>query len=192
MFAFARLTSLLLALGLGLAAPPAIPPAHAEMDMYLTNPLFEMVQKGDTSELKRQFLGGEFGGPNTSDLDERTLLMAAASHNRVEVLDLLLAEGAVVGLTDKAGNTALSWAARDSSLRAAERLLAVGADPNHQNSQGLTPLMLAVQADDAALVEALLKAGADPGLADHAGQDALLWARDARDPRILGLLENAY
>lgn len=181
----------LIALGLSLGLLVAPGPARAEMQLYLTNPLFAMIQKGDTAELKRQFLGGQYGGPNTADLDGRTLLMAAASLNRVAVIDLLLQQGAVVGLSDDDGNSALCWAARDASLKAAQRLLAAGADPNHQNTQGLTPLILAVRANDADLVEALLDAGADPTLADHAGQDALLWARDARDPRVLRLIEGA-
>ena len=117
---------------------------------------------------------------NTTNL---LALINAVTINRLEVLALLLEEGASANARDDggSGDTALMKAARAGNVEAVKLLLEAGADPNLQNEEGTTALMMAVALDHTEVIALLLDAGADPDVG--AGESVLMIATRATDPR---------
>jgi len=112
--------------------------------------------------------------------DGMTALHAAAGGGRTEIVELLIARGAVVDSKTRIGSyTPLHWAARGAHASVAELLLNAGADPNAATTNsGATPLHLAAAAiDGAPTVATLLRHGADPNAREaSAGQTPLMFA----------------
>lgn len=93
---------------------------------------------------------GELGSWLTHDtpLQARVrALVMAADHERVEVIDALVAAGTPVDATDEEfGRHPLRLAARNGRPASVRRLLAHGADPNLRDRQSRTPLALCREA----------------------------------------------
>jgi hypothetical protein len=87
----------------------------------------------------------------SDDARLRALVMAA-DHQRLDVIDQLIAAGTPVDATDEAfGGHPLRTAAANARPASVRHLLAHGADPNLRDDQGRTPLVLCQQgraADD--------------------------------------------
>ena len=78
--------------------------------------------------------------------DGMTMLMTASERGHVEVVLVLLANGADVKQADAMGYTALTWASQEGHSEVVRLLLARGADVNHGTTDGsITALMLATQ-----------------------------------------------
>ena len=108
-----------------------------------------------------------------ADARVRALVMAA-DHQRLEVIDQLIAAGTPVDATDEAfGGHPLRTAAGNGRPAIVRRLLAHGADPNLSDEQGRTPLVLCRHgraADDRPArdeVEAILAPLTATGLPPH-------------------------
>ncbi len=119
-----------------------------------------------------------------------TLLMAAQS---VPMVRLLLEHGAIPGIRDKKGGTALHHAVTcHEAMEIIPLLLERGADIDATDDMGFTALISAVVNDKPDLVRLLLDQGADPGIRTHEDQSALDWAQDLGIVDIVDLLEAAY
>src|SRR5215475_10587175 len=104
-------------------------------------------------------------------------LVWAASHNDVEMADLLLRAGADAKGANEFGATAIYAAASNAGLPMTQKLIAAGADPNVALVSGETALMQAARRGSADIVQALLSAKADPNAKEkNGGQNALMWA----------------
>lgn len=100
--------------------------------------------------------------PNASAQMNGTPLHSAAHKNAVEIVVLLLKNGARPDTPDGTFNrTALHEAAREGYESVAEALLKAGANINIADSFGETPLLSAVEKNRAEFVEFLIKNGAD-------------------------------
>lgn len=108
-----------------------------------------------------------------------TALMCASRGGELEVVELLLGQGADPGYRTEQGLTALHYALYYPSARrhtpVVERLLAAGADPNAGDADGQRPLHLAIRHAIPSIVEALIAAGADPFITDAAGRTPADW-----------------
>eukprot|EP00730_Choanoeca_flexa_P001857 TRINITY_DN10815_c0_g1_i1.p1 TRINITY_DN10815_c0_g1~~TRINITY_DN10815_c0_g1_i1.p1 ORF type:complete len:579 (+),score=82.62 TRINITY_DN10815_c0_g1_i1:109-1845(+) len=93
--------------------------------------------------------------------DARPSLSAAAANGHLEVVRLLLAQGAECNLADSIGWTALHAACRRGHLDVAQELLQHGAAINQRSNRGLTPLHAAAAEGQDEVVCMLLNAGAD-------------------------------
>ena len=113
-------------------------------------------------------------GIDQANRDE--LLNLASRYGQVEVMKLLLANGASVESKDKLGRTAVLSAVQSRNAEAVSVLLAKGADVKARDAQQGTALQRAASFGDQAMVEALIKAGADVNAADKNGQTPLMWA----------------
>lgn len=122
--------------------------------------------------------------------DGITALHMAAQVGSLEVLLLLLENGAEVDRQDELGRTPLALAAGSGQLAAARYLLARGASTNVSNLSGVTPLMHAVRARHYYLVRELLESGADINAVDVFGTDVLMHAATvpAVDQSVIELL----
>ena len=96
----------------------------------------------------------------------KELLHLATMFNRLDLVVLLLEQGASPNRSDKHGRTPLFYAA---NLRMARTLLAAGADANHQDNLHHTPLHAASRAARLEVVEELVRAKARLNAQDKRG-----------------------
>jgi len=89
-----------------------------------------------------------------------TPLHIAAQSGRTNLMQMLIAAGALVDVQTSAGRTALSLAVESGSLEAVKLLLTAGADPNAGPLN--TPLLVSVFKNNSVLAATLLSAGANP------------------------------
>jgi len=115
---------------------------------------------------------------NATSEDGDTVLRSAAARGQVEVVRLLLANGARSCAPRREGSTPLHeavqpyWAPHHSRELAA-MLLAHGADVNARDGSGATPLHIAANGDAEGAVELLLSHGAEVNARDDHGQTPL-------------------
>ena len=93
-----------------------------------------------------------------------TALIMAATHRNAPVVDVLLAEGALVNTQVGTGRSALFAAVEWADMAIVNTLLLAKANASVYLDNGFTVLMEAAVRGDSAIVEALLKAGADPNV----------------------------
>ena len=171
------------------AALLAAAPARAEVDLSIKRPSLITATMANDAERVRTSLLQKKENPNIADADGRTALMHAAMNGNVEIVRLLLDNGAKATATDSAGSTALHWAAERGQADAVRELLAARVPVDTENKQGATPLMKATVAGSAPCVDLLLAAGADPKRQDYTGRSALDYARDKRQTAIVQRLQ---
>ena len=88
--------------------------------------------------------------------------MTAARTGNIEVVNLLLAQGAGVNRREtRREQTALMWAVEQKHPQVARALIERGADVHARSKGGFTPLLFAAQQGDLDSVQALLAAGVD-------------------------------
>ena len=105
-----------------------------------------------------------------------TLLHVAAANGHLELVRVLLKQGASVDLPNSIGFTALMAAAIGGHLSIVLVLLQHSADPDLQEIEGITALMEAADEGHQGCVKALLRAKANPDLQSIDGRTALQWA----------------
>ena len=118
---------------------------------------------------------GKSANPSLRDLHGWTAVhMAAESNETVEILQLLIDNGATVdGLTNK-GNTALALAVLNNSMKTTKVLLLSKADPNKCGDHLWSPLHIACERSNAKLTELLCSFGTNPNTTNHQGYTPLL------------------
>jgi hypothetical protein len=100
----------------------------------------------------------------------------------VDLVRLLLEQGAPLDARDLAGSTALYTAADNDRLAVVQQLLVKGADPNLPGRSGVTPIAAAAFRDNDQAVALLLGRGADPKVADATGKTPIMYAAAPRPP----------
>uniref|UniRef100_A0A1Y1NC46 RING-type E3 ubiquitin transferase n=1 Tax=Photinus pyralis TaxID=7054 RepID=A0A1Y1NC46_PHOPY len=103
----------------------------------------------------------------------KTSLQVAAHQGHVQVVKLLLRNGAAVNASDSDGDTCLHYAAFGNQSEVLELLIQNRADLNTSNRSGCTALHIAAHKQPARCVQILLAAGADPNGRDLYGDTAL-------------------
>lgn len=134
----------------------------------------------------------EGGNVRFKDENYTTALHHAATSTHPEMVDALVAAGALVDGRDIAGATPLLYAAgRDGAAHAGSvrRLIAAGASLDLPDDRGVTPLMQAVCWENLDMVKLLVEAGADTGARDRSGRTALEMAKANRHQEIIEYLE---
>lgn len=79
------------------------------------NPFCVAISKGDFETVKKMI---QFGENVNKTSNGKTPLMYAARYNRVEIINLLLENGAEVDIKDKGGRTAIDYAKISKALKA--------------------------------------------------------------------------
>jgi ankyrin repeat protein len=120
--------------------------------------LIRAVMLGDVKEVQQLIEGG--ADVNEQEDSEGTVLMMAASRKDIEVVKVLLANGADINAKSKDGRTAL-MAAAYGDAKITKLLLDRGADVRTKTEDGHTALLSAVMAGSADAVKMLLDKGAD-------------------------------
>lgn len=120
---------------------------------------------------------------------ERTPLDYAVKGGKVEVVKLLISEGAEVN-TGAKGIPALIYAVRSGDTEIAEFLLDNGADPNAVSGRGgMTALHMAVVRRNKEMVQLLIENGADVNAKGLGGMTALDVAKIVKNTEMIDLLK---
>ncbi|WP_246266830.1 ankyrin repeat domain-containing protein [Nonomuraea typhae] len=132
--------------------------------------LYQAALKGDLEAVGALLAAG--AGPDEAG-QEGLALCAAASWDRVAVIEALLAAGADVNAKESGGWHALLWAAANGNADAARTLIEAGALVDEPNEDGDTPLTLAARRGALGAVRVLLEGGANPEKYDGDGDSPL-------------------
>lgn len=130
---------------------------------------------------------------NISPSQYNEKLFAAAREGHTELLQLLLAAGAGVNITDKDGNTPLNWAAWNGHINCVRALLAApGIDVNLPDKWGQSPLYCAATRGHDDCVRTLLSArGVEINRRNNAGYSPLKGAELSGHSECARLLRDA-
>ncbi len=131
-------------------------------------------------QVVEEWLQSSDGNVNAQAVDNSTLLMRAALHDRYEVVQLLLRENVAVNQQDQRGVCALMLAAAEGRVTIVSLLVEEGrADIDMRDVDGKTALMRAAIRGRLTTVERLLAAGADPSSTDINGRTAKDHAKES-------------
>jgi len=158
-------------------------------------PLYAACLSGKNLETVR-FLLGEFASVHsrkTRAAGSEVPLFAAVRGGNVEIVGLLLSEGANPNDTSRSGETPLFFAVRGENVEMIRLLLSKGANPNAVSASRTSVLSAAVQERKAKSVAVLLEANADLSIKDRHQKTALFYAENGRrrSPAIATMLRNA-
>ncbi len=114
----------------------------------------------------------------------------AAIDDNVPMIRSLLAKGADINATNKAGRTPLMWAAGLGNTNALKTLIELGAKLEQQDAQGQTALMNAAEAGQVDALGLLIAAKANIEVRNRSGYTPLMYAaKDGRTGTIKLLVE---
>lgn len=139
--------------------------------------IFEAAAAGDVART-RALLASDPSLASAHSADGFSPLGLAAFFGRLEVLDLLLSEGADPNAASRNSmrvtplHSAAAHRGAETALRMVDALLRSGANPNAQQHGGWTPLQQAAAHGQLEMVELLLASGADAAIQSDDGLTA--------------------
>lgn len=145
-------------------------------------------RNGEIAEITQNLVEGQ----NIDQVDSlgQSALIAAVSHNSLDVVKLLLDHKANPNLPDGSGWTPLIYGAYfGGSAELLTELLNHGADINARNDRGVTALFLASATGHEDQVKFLLAHGADSSIASTAGYTPLRIAQLRGQGKVVALLQ---
>jgi ankyrin repeat protein len=110
------------------------------------------------------------------DVPDESPLMLAALRGNMDAVDRLIAQGAEVNATNRAGGTALMTAAIQGHSEVVRLLISKKATVNAKNNKGWTALMYAAWNGHTDVVKTLLAKGAEVNAQNNEGWTALMYA----------------
>ncbi len=167
---------------------------QTERERTMSTNLKNIVEAGDVSGLERALEQGSY-----SSADLGLALHATARAGDVEMLTMLVEDGAPVGSADDSKSSPLHTAIEHEQLNCVRVLVRLGADINARNMAEQTPLHHAVDVvvdaweqiekpPDVENIRLLLELGADRSLTDDEGQTPRDWAIEANLPELIEAL----
>ncbi|KAK6970667.1 ankyrin-1 [Biomphalaria glabrata] len=106
-------------------------------------------------------------------LKEYTALHMAVIHGTLEIIEMLLSNGADINAMDANKFTPLLTAVAVQRPNVVQLLIQKGANVNNASASGRTPLLVGIENTNFVIVQALITAGADPNLSDAQGTTPL-------------------
>ncbi len=146
------------------------------------NTLIEAISKRDVPVVRTILSQNTLSFLDLRDDGGNTALMIACFRRSfddvkgLEIIRLLISNGARVDATNNNGNTPLVLAISTNFREAVFMLVDEGADVNSRNNKGMTSLMYAVDGGFEGLVRFLVERGADLNLQDWRGRTPLMYA----------------
>ena len=156
--------------------------------------LHQAVRANNPQEVQRLLNdGADVNAPEPDEIsvlhDQATVIIIAAGKEYVEVVEILITNGANVNATSIYGTTALGEAASQGNNQIVNLLLDAGAAIDNSQTASKTPLMWAAAFDQPHTVELLLERGANPSLTNEDGLTALDFALEGGHEEVVALLE---
>lgn len=129
-------------------------------DFTPPTPLFAAAFRNDTAQVKQLLATG--ANPNEGRFIGFTPVFFPIINQNLEMLRLMVDQGADVRAVDAAGSTTLMWAAANEAAKPeiVEELLRLGVDPAATNKKGEMALSWALRRGQTPVIAALTKAGA--------------------------------
>ena len=158
------------------------------------SPLVRAVLKNDLETVERLLKQGS--DANTKSSVGYPVLVLAAKHGSVAIINALRDKGADVNARDQDGSTALIEAIGKQHASAVKELLTRKASVNETHLKGLmegmTPLMLAAMLGNISILQMLLDSGADVNARDkQLGATAMKFAQTSNHPEAVRLLQKS-
>lgn len=111
----------------------------------------------------------------------RACIHESVSNDNIDLIALLLQNGANINLKDDEEETPLTVAILNESIDVIDFLLRHGSNPNLKDDEGETPLIRAISCKNIKIIELLLQHGADTGLKNAYGETPLIYAISTLD-----------
>ncbi len=128
--------------------------------ILLGNDLHDAIQKGDVARVKTLISNNKELIHTKSDKGQ-TPLHLAVQNGKLEIVELLLSQGAYINAKDSEGNTPLITSIAFRKTDTAKLLISKGADVRIRNAQDEPPVILALMHGQSELVEPILDSGQD-------------------------------
>jgi len=181
--------------GAGLLVEKAIPLAQSFVDGYLAaeTPLTQAVLDNDVEQVKELIDEGADVNELNDDYESPLLVTSYTDddHLNLEMLKLLLDNGANPSIGDADDWTILHAAASMGDKQAIDLLLKYGADINQQDSSGETPIFdTTYEVDDVKTFQYLIKKGADLSIKNVDGMTVKEVAKENGAKKILKWLDS--
>lgn len=148
---------------------------------------FNLVRNNQLEELK-SLIKQDKSIVNQKNKDGFTLLILASYRGNLEIVEFLLANGALVNDVSEMG-TALMAASVKNKISIAEKLIESGAEINLTNNSQTSPLHLAVQFNNVEMVKLLLNHNADKKKQDGKGKTPFEYAVFSGNESLITLLK---
>jgi ankyrin repeat protein len=160
---------------------------YVSLDLYAQEDIFSLIRKDNVSEIKKA-VKNQPNCINQINHNSFTPLILAAYKGNIEIVELLLFEGAKINYQSEMG-TALTAAVFKGNIDISKLLLEFKADPNGTDLNGITPLMYAVQFKNKDMIKLLLSFDADKSILDKKGKTAFEYALLSKDEDVIKLLK---
>eukprot|EP00057_Strongylocentrotus_purpuratus_P031361 XP_784379.3 PREDICTED: E3 ubiquitin-protein ligase MIB2 isoform X1 [Strongylocentrotus purpuratus] len=172
------------------AAAAEAAPKDGEVTAQSAKEFFMAVMEGDVKRVA-EALEKNKGFVNV-DVKENTPLHLAAYQGHLQIVELLIKNGAKLNAKDDEGDTALANAVLQDNQRIVKYLLDHGADPNTKDVEGgRSPLHIGVSKNHTQCVRLILGKGGNPNAQDNVGNTPLHDAIRRTQKEITELLINA-
>jgi Carboxypeptidase regulatory-like domain/Ankyrin repeats (3 copies)/Ankyrin repeats (many copies) len=156
-----------------------------------TSELSSAVADEDVDRVRELIIKGANVNAKEDSYSKITPLFIAVETGDIEIVQLLLDNGAKINAQDKGKQTPLMRLDDDATTELVRLLVRYGAKVNAADKQGNTALTLAAGGADAEVIKALIDAGADVNAASKSGQTALMQAAENDDLESVKLLLEA-
>lgn len=155
-----------------------------------SDPLVKAAFKNDLSAVK-QLVAVTDDVNRWDQFTNTNALSYAIEHHNLEMVDLLLAVGAGINISNKYGKTPLMFLNADATVELVHRLLGAGAGVNAHDESEVTVLHQAARACGVAVVRELIANGARIDTKDDHGNTVLMSAAVNDDAGVVKLLVTA-
>ncbi|XP_071084417.1 ankyrin repeat domain-containing protein 29-like [Haliotis cracherodii] len=155
---------------------PSQRPAPAESDLHAA------CWTGNMAAMKRILSQGQSDIDGEGGLWRMTPVMTAAYEGQVDVVKILVSEGADVSLVDEDGNNTLHYACIGGDVETVKFVLSLHVvDINSRGEASMTPVMAAAEWGHRDVVELLVSEGADVSQVAEGGDNTLHYACSGGD-----------
>ena len=129
---------------------------------------------------------------NTVDKNGETLLFEACKQGNIEIVELLVENGADISATNNSNETPLFEACRQGNIEIVELLVKNGADISVINNNNETPLFEACRQQNTEVIDLLVKNGADVTISNNEGKQIFDYVDMSIDGSCNKYMRNLY
>ncbi|MEJ0035023.1 MAG: ankyrin repeat domain-containing protein [Gammaproteobacteria bacterium] len=184
-----RLKMRAIALMLMLCGPALVVAREVVVPVENDAPVALAARENDATKVRSLLEAKPRPDVNTRTADGTSALHWAVYHNDADLVDRLIAAGAVVNTKNDYGATPLSEAAVVGNVQVIRKLLSAGADVESPNADGQTALMVIARTSNVEAAKLLIGKRANVNAVEQwRGQTPLMWAVAENQPAMVKVL----